>query len=152
MIFFFFTFPPTHFFFSFSLENLKKFQQRVIQHSSFSGLTFSDWLRGSSRFIWKTLTFFRGALFPNGVVRFFSVCGRKVKSKVRSVLVLFGRSTGVYLGKPRQIEMSHYAPGEFRQRVSTCQLQRQMMSSSEAVRGMSQSAGHIICVVCMHAL
>lgn len=67
--FFFFTFPPTFF----SLENLKKFQQRVIQYSSFSGLTFSDWQRGSSRFIWKTLleNIFRGAIFPNGVVRFF---------------------------------------------------------------------------------
>lgn len=83
----------------FSLENQKIFQQRGIQCSSFSGLTFSDWQRGRIRFKWKTL--FRGAFSPT-VFPFSVEKKKKVKSKVRSVLVHFVRmSGGIYLGKHR---------------------------------------------------
>lgn len=78
-------------FFFFSLHKLKCFQQRVIQHGSFSSVTFTNWQRGRSRFKWKTLKFLE--------VRFhqmcpFLVCERKVKWKVGSVLVHFFRMHG----------------------------------------------------------
>lgn len=122
----------------FSLENQKIFQQRGIQCSSFSGLTFSDWQRGRIRFKWKTLKIFRGAFSTNSVS---FLCGKKKKKKKRS-----SQRSGQYLSTSleglvilwnlpweTQIEMSHYASGEFRQRVSTCWLQGQTMSSSGAV-------------------
>ncbi len=74
----------------FSLENLKIFHWRVIQHNSFSGLTFTDWQRGRIRFKWKTPKFFRGAFSPT-VLLIYSLCEKKVKSKVKPVLVHFVR-------------------------------------------------------------
>lgn len=61
--------------------NLKIFQQRVIQHYSFSGLTFTQWQRGRIRVKWKTLTFLEVHFPQVCLLLISSICERRRSSQ-----------------------------------------------------------------------
>lgn len=133
----------------------KKIQLRVsVQCRRFSGLTFCHEQRGRIKFKWKTLKFLE-VRFP--LHRFLSLLRGKKKNKIKRSSQRSGQHLSTSLeglvlfwNLPRetQIEMSHYAPAEFRQRVSTCQPQGQTMSSSGAVtRDWAASLGLRSCII-----
>lgn len=124
--------------FIFSLFHLKKltiFQQRVIQHSSFSGLTFNCWQRGRIKFKWKTLKFLE-VRFSITVLFFFFLLVKEMSSqRSGQYLSTSLEALVIFWSLPWKTQTDRDVTlCEFRQRVSTCQLQGLMMSSSEAVR------------------
>lgn len=132
----------------------KKIQLRVsVQCRRFSGLTFCHEQRGRIEFKWKTLKFLE-VHFPqhcflsllrgkkNKIKRSSQRSGQHLSTSLEGLVVFWN------LPRETQIEMSHYAPAEFRQRVSTCQPQGQTMSSSGAVtRDWAASLGLRSCII-----